>query len=328
MIFKSYILEQNISKLQNNLVLFYGENLGLKDDFKKKIRKLNQKTYVKNLGQDEVLDDIEKFYEEVYNESLFDEKKIFFINQVNDKILEVVKELEKNGKKNIFFFSGLLEKKSKLRTYFEKSRNCVITACYGDNEITLKKIILEKLNNQDGLTPQNINIIIENCNLDRSKLDNELNKINSYFNSKKIKKEELEILLNIKENDNFNNLKDEALSGNIEKTNKLIGDTIIEPDKKILYLNMINQRLLKLLEINKIAKSSNLLEAIDTIRPPIFWKDKPALIIQLKKWNINKITNLLKQTYDLEFKIKSNSFMNHQILIKKLMIDICVTANA
>ena len=104
MIFKSYILEQNISKLQNNLVLFYGENLGLKDDFKKKIRKLNQKTYVKNLGQDEVLDDIEKFYEEVYNESLFEEKKIFFINQVNDKILEVVKELEKNGKKNIFFF--------------------------------------------------------------------------------------------------------------------------------------------------------------------------------------------------------------------------------
>ena len=104
MIFKSYILEQNISKLQNNLVLFYGENLGLKDDFKKKIRKLNQKTYVKNLGQDEVLDDIEKFYEEVYNESLFEEKKIFFINQVNDKILEVVKELEKNGKKISFFF--------------------------------------------------------------------------------------------------------------------------------------------------------------------------------------------------------------------------------
>ena len=104
MIFKSYILEQNISKLQNNLVLFYGENLGLKEDFKKKIRKLNQKTYVKNLGQDEVLDDIEKFYEEVYNESLFDEKKIFFINQVNDKILEVVKELEKNGKKKYLFF--------------------------------------------------------------------------------------------------------------------------------------------------------------------------------------------------------------------------------
>ena len=85
MIFKSYLLEQNISKIQNNLVLFYGENLGMKDDFKRKIKKLNQKTYIKNLVQDEVLGSIEKFYNDVYNDSLFEEKKIFFINQVNDK---------------------------------------------------------------------------------------------------------------------------------------------------------------------------------------------------------------------------------------------------
>ena len=59
-----------------------------------------------------------------------------------------------------------------------------------------------------------------------------------------------------------------------------------------------------------------------------FWKDKPSLKIQLKKWNIDKIKNLLRQTYDLELKIKSNSFINHQVLIKKLMIDICAVANA
>ena len=328
MIFKSYLLEQNISKLQNNLVLFYGENLGMKDDFKRKIKKLNQKNYIKNLVQDEVLGSIEKFYNDVYSNSLFEEKKIFLINQVNDKILEIVKELEKNGKKNIYFFSEILEKKSKLRTYFETSKNCAIVACYADNEITFKKIILEKLKNREGLTPENINIIIENCNLDRSKLHNELNKIISYFDDKKIEKKELEILLNIRENDNFDNLKDEALNGNTEKTNNLIRDTIIEPEKKMLYLSIINQRLLKLLEINKIAKSSNLEKALDTIKPPIFWKDKPSLKIQLKKWNIDKIKHLLRQTYDLELKIKSNSYINHQVLIKKLMIDICAVANA
>ena len=110
MIFKSYLLEQNISKIQNNLVLFYGENLGMKDDFKRKIKKLNQKTYIKNLVQDEVLGSIEKFYNDVYNDSLFEEKKIFFINQVNDKILQILKELEKSEKKHkIYVFSGPLE---------------------------------------------------------------------------------------------------------------------------------------------------------------------------------------------------------------------------
>ena len=328
MIFKSYLLEQNIAKLENKLVLFYGENLGLKDDFKKKIRQLNQKTYIKNLVQDEILAGIEKFYEEIYNESLFNKKNIFFINNANDKLLEIVKELEKKGKKNIYFFSDVLEKRSKLRTYFEKSESCLITACYEDNDIILKKIIIEKLKNCKGLTSENINIILENCNLDRNKLNNELNKIISYFNDKKIEKKELEILLNIRENDNFNHLKDKALNGDTKRTNKLIKETIIEPEKKILYLNIINQRLLKLLEINKIAKSSNFEKALDTIKPPIFWKDKPALKIQLKKWDIDKIKNLLRQTYDLEFKIKSNSFINHQILIKKLVIDICTIANA
>ena len=36
---KSYLLEENLDIQKNNLVLFYGENLGLKNDFKEKIQK-------------------------------------------------------------------------------------------------------------------------------------------------------------------------------------------------------------------------------------------------------------------------------------------------
>ena len=35
MIYKSYLLEQNFDLLKTNLTLFYGENLGLQNDFKK-----------------------------------------------------------------------------------------------------------------------------------------------------------------------------------------------------------------------------------------------------------------------------------------------------
>ena len=37
MIYKSYIVEDNINILKNNFTLFYGENLGLIDDLKKKL---------------------------------------------------------------------------------------------------------------------------------------------------------------------------------------------------------------------------------------------------------------------------------------------------
>ena len=36
MLYKSYLLENNFQSLKENLVLFYGENEGLKQEFKKK----------------------------------------------------------------------------------------------------------------------------------------------------------------------------------------------------------------------------------------------------------------------------------------------------
>ena len=90
MIYKSYLAEQNINILNNNLLLFYGENQGLKDDFKKKIKHINPKANIIKFSQDEVLKNENNFYNELLNTSLFDEEKIFYINGVNDKILNLV----------------------------------------------------------------------------------------------------------------------------------------------------------------------------------------------------------------------------------------------
>ena len=40
MIYKSYIVEENFKILKNDFALFYGENLGLIQDFKEEIKKL------------------------------------------------------------------------------------------------------------------------------------------------------------------------------------------------------------------------------------------------------------------------------------------------
>ena len=39
MIYKSYLLEKDLENFKNDFMLFYGENLGLKDEFKKKDQK-------------------------------------------------------------------------------------------------------------------------------------------------------------------------------------------------------------------------------------------------------------------------------------------------
>jgi DNA polymerase III subunit delta len=329
MLYKSYLIEQNINNLDKNLFLFYGENIGLKNDFKKIIKFINRKSEILIFSQEEILKNFNLIYNEINNISLFDKNKLFIIEQTDDKILEILKELEPNiDKHKIYLFSEILDKKSKIRNYFEKSKNCGAVACYADNEIGLKKIILNKLKGYTGLSTYNINLILENCNLDRVKLNNEIEKIAIYFQDKNIKTEKLEILLDTKVNDNFSLLKDEALLGNKSKTNKLLSDTIIDSEKNIYYLSSINQRLNKINEIIYKSKEKGLEEAINTIRPPIFWKDKPNFISQTKKWSQKKIKTILEDTYNLEIKIKSNNLVDKNILIKKLLIDLCNLANA
>ena len=74
----------------------------------------------------------------------------------------------------IYLFSTALEKKSKLRSYLEKSDENGVAPCYKDNEVTIKKIISNKLAGYNGLTPQIINHIIHVTGLDRNKINNEL----------------------------------------------------------------------------------------------------------------------------------------------------------
>ncbi len=328
MLYKSYLIENNFSNLKEKISLFYGENLGLKNDFKRIIKKINSEDEILYFNQDEIIQNNNVLIKEITNVSLFEKKKIFFVENINDKFLDLVIEIEKIVADNkLFLFADILEKKSKLRNYFEKSEICAAIPCYADNDLSLKKLIQSKLEGYSGLTGSNINMILDSTNLDRAKLNNELEKIKTLFQDKIIKSEKLDLLLNNKSNEDFNKLKDQAFLGNKIATNKLLSETIIDNEKNIFYLNMINQRLYKISEtLNKDGKT---VEAkISSLKPPIFWKDKPNFVSQVKKWNKSKINNVLKETYILEKEIKSNSIINKNVLVKKLIVNICQIANS
>ena len=328
MIFKSYLIEKNIKSLKNKIVLFYGENLGLKNQFKELIKYEYKEAEILRYFQEELIKNHNLLINEISNISLFEKKKIIFVEQANDKILDLIKEIQNiPSDQKIILFSDVLEKKSKLRNFFENSNDFAAIACYEDTEIGIRKIINESLKGYEGLSPQNINIIMDNSKLDRSKLYNELEKIKTFFNNKKIEGEKLEKLLDRKINDNFNILKDEAMMGNKIKTNKMLSDTILETEKNVYYINTINSRLLKLYEVRKLGEK-DIEDSTNKLKPPVFWKDKNNFIVQAKIWNEVKIQKMLRITHDLEIKIKSNSIINKNILMKKLLVDVCELANA
>ena len=330
MIIKSYLLEQNLEQLkQFSIYLFYGENQGLKNEFKEKIKKFENKEIL-NLFQEEIIKNKNLLFNEIKNTSLFNQKKIILINEADNKIVEIIEEIKEIIKEEkIYIFSNNLDKKSKLRNFFEKDKKLGLVACYPDNEITIRKIIINRLKNFGNLTNDIINTIIQATDNDRNKVKNEIEKIISCFSDKKIDQSKLISLLNLKTNEDFDKLKDEVFKGNKKEANILLSSTVFDSSYSVYYLNIINQRINKLKEIIKLKNENNNIETlVNNLRPPIFWKDKPVIIHQAKKWTEKKLNAALKNSYNVELKIKSNSFINKELLVKKLLTDICIQATS
>ena len=143
MIFKSFIVEKDISKLEKFLaILFYGENLGLKDDFKELIKERFNEAEQISFQQNDLIKNPDLLNEQILNTSLI-------VYDFSDKLKKIVNDAIESADDNakIVLFAENLDKKSSIRAAFEKEQNLAIIPCYKDNEKTLSIYIREKLRN-------------------------------------------------------------------------------------------------------------------------------------------------------------------------------------
>ena len=309
MIIKSFEINK-IDPLKNNLILFYGQNEGLKDE---NILKLSSKFHnIIKYHEREILENQDDFFESVFSGSLFDEDKFVIINQATDKIVKIIEILiekkEKIKEIAILLNANSLEKKSKLRSIFEKNLLCV--PFYIDNNETLFKFTETFLKQKKiNISPLNINFLINKCNGDRRNLKNELHKIEMFcLNKRNIKDEELQKLVCLSENKNISELIDCCLVKDKKNTINILNDNIFNNDDSILITRTFLNKLKKIRKlILSYEKNKNLNETIQNAKPPIFWKDKPIVEKQIRTWKPDLIEKLIIDINKIELQIKRNN---------------------
>jgi len=309
MIIKSFEINK-IDPFKSNLILFYGQNEGLKDE---NILKLSSKFHsIIKYDEREVLENQDNFFESIFSGSLFDENKFVIINQASDKIVKIIKILiekkEKIKEVAILLNANTLEKKSKLRSIFEKNLLCV--PFYIDNNETLFKFTETFLKQKKiNISPLNINFLINKCNGDRRNLKNELHKIEMFcLNKRNIKDEELQKLVCLSENKNISELIDCCLVKDEKNTINILNDNIFNNDDSILITRTFLNKLKKIHKlILSYERNKNLNETIRNARPPIFWKDKPIVEKQIRTWKPDLIEKLIIDINEIELQIKRNN---------------------
>ena len=308
MIIKSYQINQ-INPTIHNLLLFYGKNEGLKNEIIKNI--IRDKKNINNYDEKEVLENEYNFVENILTKSLFDDEKIIIIKRSTDKILKVIESL--NSKKlediTIIINADNLEKKSKLRSFFEKNKETICIPFYPDTDQTLSKLAYDFLKGKKiSISQSSINLIINKCSGDREALYNELNKIDFYTkNGKKVTNEDIMKITNLIENHSVSELVDNCLAKNNKKIINILNENNFNNEDCILITRSLLNKSKKILQLVKEFENNKNIElTISAAKPPIFWKDKEITKQQIKSWKPESIKDLIYKLTDIELLIKIN----------------------
>ena len=318
MIIKYFDLKKNLNK-DTSFFLLYGLNIGLIEETINNVFKPIFSKNVFNYEENEILANIEEFKENIFNKSFFENDKLIIINRVTDKILTVIEDIIDKDffETAIILKSSNLEKKSKLRNFFEKDKKAIITPFYEDTYQSLMIVAQNFFKEKKiKISPQNINLIIERSKGNRISLKNELKKIES-FSLKKLSIELSDILklTNLSENYNVSELTDQCLARNKKKTLNILNENNPSSEDNILILKTFLYKLKRLKKLKlELEIKKNTDSVISSYKPPIFWKDKDIIKQQLKIWSLSQIKSLINKTNQMELLIKKNSQISNQII--------------
>jgi len=324
MILKSYETNK-INLNENKLILLHGKNEGLKNEVIKNLTK--DESNILKYDEKEILENSENFISNISSQSLFEKEKFIIIKRSSDKIFAIIKEIyeRKVDDVKIIINAEILDKKSKLRSFFDKDKKLISVAFYPDNEQILSKLAHNFLQDKNiFISYANINLIISKTGNDRELLFNELEKIVLYSaNKKKVSSEEIAKLTNLIENHSISDLIDNCLIKNKKKTLKILNENNFTSEECILITRTFLHKIKRILILsNNFYNSNNMELTISSAKPPIFWKDKEIIKQQIIEWKPENIRKLIYKLNDIELQIKKN-FNNSINLITNFIIEQC-----
>ena len=318
MIVKAFEIKK-INFDKTRLFLFYGENEGYKNEIIKKKFEENYPNQIYRYDEKEIIDKKNDFFYSILSKSFFDNKKLIIISRVTDKIRDIIEEIISINITDvtIILSANILEKKSKLRSFFEKEKNTICIPFYSDTNETMSNLSLNFFKKKKiFISQETINLIVERCRGNRENLYNELEKIENYSrNKKRVNYDEILKITNLAENYNVSELTDNCLAKNTKKTSHILNENNFSTDDCILIVRTLlikAKRILKLQE--EINNNSNIEQVVKNFRPPIFWKDKEIVKTQIENWPLKKIQNVIIKINEVELLIKKNSLNSLNIL--------------
>ena len=324
-IFSEYI-KNNIK--QNKIIFLYGSNLGLIDLlYNKAITLLQIDTRdpfdVCSIDGNEFKENPFILEDNINTFSIFSENKFILLDlshtssnlNLDNIILETV--TKENDNYLLIIKAGNISSQNKLIKYFEKSSNCVLTPCYEENVTKIKNNINSIfMRHKISFSNNFISHLSTAFNADSLTNKMELEKLENFLiNNQNVTETALIKLIINNEDINLNKIINSCLNGETKKCLLYFEKIYEKSNSNIILIRMFRKHfkiIEKLLLSNQ--RGNSFLEAINDLKPPIFFKEKPFFLSQCKLWSFKKINLIQKRLIDLELKTKLGLYPEKTLL--------------
>ena len=312
------INELILPPIEKSGVLLYGPNeYRVNKNYIKIYNELN-KDNDEILGAQEldaniILNQAETFFNEINTINLGGGIKVVRIDLSDTDKAGCLENYLENPTANSFIVvkSGKLSPKSKLRALFESSKNFIVIPFYEDTLKDTNIFIDNYMNsNELSITQDAKQKIISFTGQNNKMLETNLELIFLYMLKNKDKKIDIDIVNKVLFADKpveIQNLCNSVALGKVDEAFFCFNKLSLNGQQPIQVINSLSnffQRIHNALIAMENGK--NLTQAMNELRPPIFFKEKDNFTKQLKLWNINKTERALTLINEGETDLKKS----------------------
>ena len=298
-------------------ILLYGPNeYQVNKNFNFIYNKLNSNTEFiesKIIDSDIILNQSEFFFNEINTFMLAEGVKTVRINLSDTDKAGCLEDYFKEPTKDTFIIvkSGKLSPRSKLRNLFEKSSDFVSIPFY-ENTIKDANNFIENYasKNNFSISSEAKYKVIVFSGQDSSIIETNLELINLYIYDKEEKKVDTDIVEKVLSSDKpieMKNLCNSVALGSMDDAFFCLNKLTANGTNPILIVNSLSSFFQRIYTtILAINSGKNLNQAMNDLKPPIFFKEKDNFIKQVKLWRLHKVERALAILNEGETDIKKS----------------------
>ncbi len=296
--------------------LLYGPDSGLA---RERSRRIKDKVLAENtdpfafveFSESAILDDPARLSDEINAIGLLGGKRCILIRDVSDKITSLIKELAPSLHAEVFLLllADELGAKSALRKWFEEAASAAAVACYRDEIRDLQTVVNKAFSAANVHAPRDVvEYLCSQLGNDREVTRSELEKIITYAGEEKaLSLADVEALVDYNRDTNLDDIVNAAADKNVGALDKTLSVHLREGTSPVAYLRALQRYFNRLYFIkSKMEAGYDVETVVGSLRPPVFYKQKPLLIRHARNWSLPQIVKALKLLVAAEITSKTS----------------------